>query len=479
MSINAGDPIDSTIRGINPETFEFWSYRRTTGPNGTVHLANHFVGGELVGQKIRGAGKTFSVVGKMDTLYGRWLWPSTGKKIVITEGELDALSMSQVQGNKWPVVSVPNGAAGAVASIRKSMDWLMGYEEVILMFDQDKPGQDAAYECAALFPPGGCKIAKLPLNDANEMLKAGRVEELIRAMWNAEAYRPDGIVSIADVRARAMEDPIMGYPFAWPTLTQETYGRRPGDLIGLGAGTGIGKTDWFTQQAMYDLTVLGLKAGLLFLEQSPHETAVRMAGKLCKKRLHIPNAGWTLADKSDALDALAEAGMVMYDNWGACEWSIVSQRIEYMATALGCKVIYLDHLTALAAMEEDENAAFKVIMAELAGQAKRLDIIVHYISHLTTPEKGPSHEEGGRVTLRHFRGSRTIPMWTHFVIALERNQQHDDVRMRHVTTLRVLKDRYTGNSTGFTMFLGYDQETGELHETELPSFDGGFPDEPL
>lgn len=470
------EPITTTIRGITPETFDFWSYKRAVDSDGPMHVANHIVDGQIVGQKIRKANKNFSVRGKMDTLYGRWLWPSTGKRVVITEGELDALSVSQAQGNKWPVVSVPTGAPGALKSIRASIDWLLGFEEIVLMLDNDEPGIAAAKECAQVFPPGRCKIAKLPLKDANMMLQAGRVEELIRSIWNADAYRPDGIVTVRDVIDKAMEPPQVGYPFAWPTLTEKTFGRRPGDLIGLGAGTGIGKTDWFTQQAMYDMTVLGLKAGLLFLEQDPAETLVRMGGKYAKKRFHIPGAYWTEPEKRAALEALADAGMVMYDNWGACEWATVAQRIEYMATALDCKVIYLDHLTALAALEDDENSAFKVIMAQLAGLAKRLGVIVHYISHLSTPEKGKSHEEGGRVTLRHFRGSRTIPIWTHFVIALERDQQHEDPRMRHITTLRVLKDRFTGNSTGFTMYLGYDQETGELHETTLPDSHEGFGD---
>jgi twinkle protein len=39
--------------------------------------------------------------------------------LTITEGEIDALSVSQAQGNKWPVVSVPTGAKGAVKPLRR------------------------------------------------------------------------------------------------------------------------------------------------------------------------------------------------------------------------------------------------------------------------------------------------------------------------------------------------------------------------
>jgi twinkle protein len=95
------------------------------------------------------------------------------------------------------------------------------------------------------------------------------------------------------------------------------------------------------------------------------------------------------------------------------------------SSALGCKHIYLDHLTALAAGEEDEKQALDKIMAELAGSGAGARPRPHFISHLATPE-GKPHEEGGRVTIRHFRGSRSIGFWSHFMFGLERNQQAED-----------------------------------------------------
>ena len=106
-------------------------------------------------------------------------------------------------------------------------------------------------------------------------------------------------------------------------------------------------------------------------------------------------------------------------------------------------------------------------MKELAGLAKELDIIIHYVSHLATPE-GKPHEEGGRVSIRHFKGARAIGFWTHFMFGLERNQQDDNEDLRQVTTLRCLKDRYTGRATGQTFFLRYDPMTGLLREIANP-----------
>ena len=46
------------------------------------------------------------------TLWGQHLWKSAkGKRLVITEGEIDCMTVGQLLETKWPVVSLPNGAA--------------------------------------------------------------------------------------------------------------------------------------------------------------------------------------------------------------------------------------------------------------------------------------------------------------------------------------------------------------------------------
>ena len=462
-------PFETSIRDITPETFAHWSYKRGTMRNGDpCHVANHFKDGVLVGQKVRLQGKGFKVFGEMDTLYGRWLWPKGGAKlVVVTEGELDALSVSQVQSNRWPVVSVPNGAQGAEKAVKSSLDWLESFDSVVFMFDMDAPGREAAAKCARLLEPGKAKIAELPLKDANAMLQEGLVKELIGCIWNAVEVRPDGILTLKDLKDECLTPVEWGRPWPFKPLTDATFGRRDGEVYYWGAGTGVGKTDVMTECVAFDLVELNLNVGVIFLEQDPRETLKRIAGKVGSRRFHVPDDSWTNAELGDALDQLENAGgkPFMYDNFGATDWESVKDRILFMATACNCKHIYLDHLTALAAAEEDERKALEHITAEIAMLAKRLKIVIHVVSHLATPEKG-SHEEGARVTIRQFKGSRSIGFWAHFMFGLERDQQHEDESLRHVTTVRILKDRYTGQSTGATFYLGYNHETGRLHVQE-------------
>lgn len=473
---------DIPKRGLTEETCRKWRYGFGEMRDGTrVQVAQYVRDGQVVAQKTRTKDKDFSFLGdtKGSGLFGQHLWEgSNARKLIITEGEIDAMSVSQVQGHKWPVVSVPNGAQGAAKSIAKSIDFVSRFEEVILMFDQDDPGREGAEAAAQIIPVGHVKIAELPLKDPNELLVQGRGEEIIQAIWRAKEYRPDGIVSIDDILEDIRKPIDWGIPWFMDTLTKLTYGRRYGEIYAFGAGTGIGKTDLMTQQMSYDIEVLGEHVGVIYLEQKPSETGKRLAGKMEGQRFHVPDAGWTQDQMETAIGKL-RGKVHFYDNFGQTDWDIVKNHIRYMAVGLGIRLFYLDHLTAMADTS-NEKESIEQMMKEMAGLAQELNIIIHFVSHLSTPKDGKPHEEGGRVMIQHFKGSRSIGFWSFFMFGLERDQQHEDRRWRSITTFRVLKDRYTGTSAGEVIYLGYDPDTGKLFETEAPSDADGaadFPDD--
>lgn len=463
-----------TKRKLSEETCRKFGYFIGRHKNQLVQVApyrNH--DGAICAQKVRSANKKFCTTGEFKhlQLFGQHLWKDSGKMLVITEGEIDAMSVSQIQGNKWPVVSIPNGAQGSVQSIKDNLEWVLGFEEVILMFDMDDPGIEASQKVAELFPPGKCKIASLPLKDANEMLVSGRGKEVISAIWDAKSYRPDGIVEIDEILDE-IEKPIeWGLKWFLPTLHNLTYGRRYGELYAFGAGTGCGKTDIITQQISYDVTVLKESVGVIFLESKPVEVGKRIAGKVDGKRYHVPDGDWDKDQLKATLQGL-KGRVVFYDNWGDTEWDVVKKKIRFMAVSRGIKLIYLDHLTAMADTS-NEKESIEQMMKEMAGLANELGIIIHFVSHLSTPE-GKSHEEGGRVMIKNFKGSRSIGFWSYYMFGIERNTQAEDTSDRHTTTFRVLKDRYTGQATGNTISLHYDEATGLISEDQPEDF--GFTD---
>ena len=427
----------------------------------TVQIENYYEDGKLVGQKLRDRDKNFAVIGKVSkALFGKPVAPAGGKVLVITEGAIDALSYAEVRKN-WPVVSIPNGAQSAKGAIAANLDYLESFEKVVLAFDNDEEGQKAIEECKGLLSPGKMFVGKLnpQYKDFNEALDSGDVKAILGAVFDAEEVRPDGLVRIEDMIEEAMKQTEMGLPWYIDELTQLTYGRRYGEVYALGAGTGVGKTDFFTEQIAFDVTKLGLTVGVLFLEQQPKETTLRLAGKIAGRRFHVPGSGWTVDEFKAAVEPL-KGRVMLYNSFGETEWSSVKTRIRHMAIAEGIKVFYVDHLTAMADTA-DEKGSLEQIMKEMAGLANELGLIIHFVSHLATPE-GKPHEEGGRVMIRHFKGSRAIGFWSFFMFGLERNQQAEDEEERQTTTFRILKDRYTGQATGHTILLGYDSKHGRL-----------------
>ncbi|WP_211230264.1 DnaB-like helicase C-terminal domain-containing protein [Inquilinus limosus] len=451
-------------RRLTEETCRKWGYTVGEYRGQIVQIAtSRDDTGRPIGQKIRFADKTFESLGAYtDRFYGQHLWGGGGKRVTVTEGELDALSVSQAQGNKWPVVSVPSGAKGAAKVFRKQIQWLESFDEVVLMFDQDEHGQGAAAECAQLLSPGKAKIAILPLKDASDMLQAGRDDEIIKAIWNAKPYRPDGILNGNELwELVSAEDNTPSVPYPWDLpLNNMTLGLRRGELVTLTAGSGIGKSAIATEIG-YHLHSLGETVGWLKLEEPVKRTALGILGLHLNKPVHLSREGVSQVDLRRAYDATLGTGrMYLYDHFGSTELDNILARIRFMAVSCGCGWIILDHLSILiSGMEDgDERRLIDNAMTALVTLAKELNIGLILISHLKRPSGDKGHEEGAVTSLSQLRGSHAIAQLSDMVIGVERNQQGENP---NVSVLRILKNRWTGE-TGIAGHLNYDRETGRL-----------------
>ena len=433
-------------------------------PAHIVHVPNQ--DGASVAAKVRMANKEFRFVGdtKNSGLVFQNIFPHGGLRLVIMEGEIDALSYAEITDCKYACVSLPNGVSNAAEVCARSREYINSFDELILMFDQDAAGKEAAREVCRMFPKA--KLAQLPLKDANEMLQAGKGKELVSAVFNAQPWSPSGVLTLASLKEEILKPVEWGSPWAFPTLNEMTFGRRRGELVVLGAGTGIGKTSFLLHQAIADIHSGEEKIAMFLLEQNPVETSKRLAGKLDNKMYHLPpDAGkYTEAELSASVEKLiALDDVFLFSHFGQKDFDSIADNIRWLAITHGVTQVYLDNLTALTAHAQDERRELDKVCEQLASLAQELNIHMVVVSHLTTPAKG-SHEEGARVKAREFRGSRSVAMWSHFLLALERNCQHEDPFVRSVTTLRCLKDRNTGQANGRTVLLGFDASTGVQYE---------------
>lgn len=457
------------LRHISEETCKKFDYRVGKFNGEWVHIAPYYnAKNELVAQHLRTAEKEMPWTGKpKDALpFGANVWPKTGKMIVVTEGEIDAMSVSQMQGNKYPVVSIGSGAGPQVGKyIAKRLEYFAGFDKVVLMFDNDEPGRQATADAAAILGPRA-HIAEFELSDANDMLLAGRQEEVINAMWRAKKYTPTDIIEFKDLKDRALAETSVGIEYPWPSLSELVRGFKRKELIVISGATGSGKTDFLLEIIEHTLRTKNEPVAAFFLEDSPEEVYVRLAGKLVNKPLYsMEDSKEATRVAAEEIDKLDLPPFYIYDSGSAYTWDDIAGRIEYLCQAEGVKTVVLDHVTALAADMVDERKALDSLMKRAAGLAKALDITLFVVSHLATPDSG-SHEEGARIMLRHLRGSRAISFWAHGCLALERDQQADTEEERRTVFVRCLKLRRYSRAVGKGIYLAYNFETGKLEECD-------------
>lgn len=463
-----GIPKAIPARGLTEATCKKWGYLTGQQNGQPVQIAVYRdKSGKTVAQKIRTPTKQFNIVGdaKKMTLWGSHLWHK-GKNLVVCEGEICAMSASQIQQNKWPTVSLSHGAPSAVKTLKANWDYLMGFESIILMFDMDEVGQAAAVACAELLPVGMAKIAYLPAKDVNDCLTQGKSAEVINAIFQARDYRPDGIRGATDYRdVIAVDETASAISWPYSMLNDRLMGIRKKELICLAAGSGCGKTT-FVKEVAYHLMQSGQKVGLISLEEAPKRTLLGLVGIHLNKNLLIDRSQATDEEVLEGFDDLFNnRTCVLYDSFGTSSVDLICQRIQYMARALDCDYIILDHVTMLTANMVDERRELDKCVTQFRTLVQELDIGMIMVSHLTRPS-GRGHEDGAAVSLSQLRSSHSLAQLSDAAIGLQKDPDDPDSDYRLV---RVLKNRFCG-SIGDSGTLFYQRDSGRLIEAELAQF---------
>jgi len=438
--------------------------------NGKHYYPYYNPDGSMVAIKTRSVeDKAFSVTGdfKDATLFGQNLFAKSGRYLTICEGELDALAAYQMQGSKYPCVSIRSGASGALKDCKAQYEWIDSFENIVLAFDADEPGQKAAQAVAELFG-GKVKIMKhrTGYKDACDYLENNASKEFVDTWWGAESYIPDGIVqgnSLWDMVSAPIEKADCDYPYE--ALNKLTYGIRKGELVMVTAGSGLGKSQFLREIVWHILNKTTDNIGLMFLEEGVRKTARSLMSLAINKPIHLPDVEVSPEELKDAFDrTLGSDRVYLFDHFGSTSLENIVNRVRYMAKGLGCGYVFLDHISIIVSGGDvgDERKALDAIMTKLRMIVQETGISLICVSHLKRNE-GRGHEEGAVTSLAQLRGSGAIAQLSDIVIGLERNGQAEDMIERNTTSVRVLKNRFSGY-TGNCGALLYNGQTGRMLE---------------
>lgn len=372
----------------------------------------------------------------------------TSRKIVICEGQIDAMTWTQ-----WgfDCLSIPNG--GGNTWIEYEWENLAVFETIYLSYDMD--GKLSSVQESAIQRLGKhrCMLVKLPHKDANAALQAGMTsEQASEAIAAAKAPRLENFSTLKDLKERVIkylfpdgtevkiQPPIFKSPYP-----EKTFTVRPGEIT---LWTGIshhGKSSLLSQ-VFIELVMLNQVVFIASFEMKPERTVKKMA--MC-----AANGGDITRDEvEDFVDALGER-MVFFDRVGSTKQDELFEMMRYARAKFGATQFMIDSLMRVEGLdgEYSDQSAFMNEMCKFAAENM---VHIHMVAH---PKKTVDDAKPGG---NDIKGSSTLRNQADNVVVVYRNHAkeqklaNDEITKEEYdaewdTSLTVEKDREEGNVKAF------------------------------
>lgn len=472
------DPARKIDKGVLSEYGVRVSYDTETGKPKRVYYPYYDSAGTLTGVKIRIWPKErFLIAGKLTGVFGKNTCQGEAKRLIITEGEEDALAARQLFASSGDVVhcvSLANGAneQGKLdACILNDQVFFARYQRIYLCLDTDAPGKATSKRLGNWLCSFAewVAIVELPLKDFSDCLVQGKEAEARAAVKKARKHTPEGIIDGKDINlADILRPRPKGVPTPFKELDNKLKGLRRGELVTVCAGSGIGKSTLVRELAYHMVTHHNLSVCHITLENAYEDTAASYLAM----QIGIPPPVFLAHAEEYKPEQLEEAAvktirnMYFFDHFGSIEKPSLIEKIRYYARC-GVDFIILDHLSMVVSGLDtnDERRDIDRIMTDLAALCVETGVGIISVVHLKRKtSEGESYNHGGEVSLTDLRGSAALEQLSWSVVAMERNQQAEDGE-EDFSVLRVLKNR-TWGYLGKAGRVRYDHGTGRLCEVE-------------
>jgi len=456
-------------RKITKDICEFFGVKVSYDEDGEIDT-HYYPYHDGLGFKVRKLPKTFTFIGKSPSLFGREKFAGGGKRLVIVEGEMDALSMAQAHFDQYkkiyPVIGLPS--ATSVNQLLEHREWIRSFQEVVLCLDNDKAGQEALEIAIKIVGFDKAKIAVLPEKDSSDVLVKLGYKILIQAVWDAAPYTPSSIIKTKNLWENLVaynKVKAVPYPDCMEGVNEKLDGMRPGEIVLFISGTGSGKSTLSREIMIHLKRSTQAKIGIISLEESPAETARKLSGMAIDR--NPANSEISIDDLKVGFDEIfGDERILMLDHQGSIRDSSIIDTLEYMALT-GCEYIFVDHITMLVSEGSEGlsgNEAIDAMMNSLLRVVKKHPVWIGLVSHLRkAPTSVKSFEQGVMPTLDDIKGSGSIKQVSFDVIAFARDMTAPEETVRNTVNMSVLKARTTGR-TGPAKSAYYLMDKGRLVE---------------
>lgn len=314
-------------------------------------------------------------------LFGWDTIPADARRITITEGEIDAMTLHQYG---FPALSVPFGGGGGKKQqwIENDFDRLDQFTTIILCFDQDESGEEAVKTISERLGHHRCVIAELPFKDANDCLKNGVTEaQMTEIINNAKSFDPAELRS-----AKSFSDAVInqfypaegeedGYVSPW-SKTHNNIRFNPSELSLWTGINGHGKSQMLGH-VMLSHMKQGARVCIASLELKPEKLLMRLARQAGAQEM--PTQEYIKAIHNWYQDKLWIFNIV-----GTTKSDRLLEVFLYARQRYGIDVFVIDSFMKCGIAEDDYKAQ-KAFVDKLCDFKNEHNCHIHLISH---PRKG-------------------------------------------------------------------------------------------
>lgn len=377
-------------RGIDDMTIEAFKVREVQRNGKTWALFPYLRDGEYVNAKYRDPADKKGMGQEKDAepcLFGWHLIQPTERRVVIAEGEIDAMTFWQAG---LPALSV-NAGAGNHQWIESDWAKLERFSEIVIAFDHDEAGDKGAAEVMKRLGLERCKRMQMGAKDANEWLTNGATsEDFAKAMKLAKATDPEELRQASDFmdRVKALFYPTAGAdtdPVLRLDRDLEWFSFRTGEVSVWTGYNGHGKSLMLSQ------VLLGLmQQGERVVVFSGEMTAERQMKRVVKQATGLDRP---TADYIDAVGGWVHDKLWIFNVVGSSELDRLLAVFLYAHKRYGARHFVIDSLMMTDVPEDGAGAmtAQKEAMRKLCNFARREGCHVHLVAH---PRKGADESRG-------------------------------------------------------------------------------------
>jgi twinkle protein len=390
------------------------------------------------------------------------------KRIHITEGEIDALTLMEC-GFK-DVVSVPDGAPNPTANnldnkfsyfTEEAMTLFDAIEEIVLVTDNDENGRFLESELRRRIGIDKCLFIQYPegSKDINDVLVKEGPEAVEDVLMNAKHYPVDGLHTFADYEQEII-DMYNGvqqqyWATGWPHMDKHL--KVKGGQLNIVTGTpGSGKSEWVDDLMINTVHNYGAKWAVFSPENYPVKVYFR---KLSEKYESMNFSQFQESTLKNSISELSNHIHLIVDNdKDDVTMDYLFERIRTLVFRKGIKAVIIDPWNEIShVMGEREDQYLAKMLRKIKRFIRKYDLSFWLVAHPKNPQRNKDGNYN-KITAYDIAGGYTWNAKADNIFSVWRDRQNN----KKPVEVDILKIKYKTDGELGTCRFFYQYSTGKF-----------------